>query len=156
MLRALRLVKARRAERAFDGEGARRYGGRWNPPGVRVVYASESAALAALELLVHLEESALLAHYALCAVRFPEALLETLDPAALPADWRASPPPLALQEIGAAWVRDARSALLAVPSAIVPSERNFLLNPAHPDFRRVRRDPPTPFALDPRLAGARA
>lgn len=155
MRRAFRLVKARHAERAFEGEGARRWGGRWNPPGVRVVYASESVALAALELLVHLEESALLAHHVVCAVRFPEALVEALDPAALPADWRASPPPLPLQELGGAWLRESRSALLAVPSAIVPSEQNFLLNPAHRDFRRVRRDPPIPFALDPRLARGR-
>jgi RES domain-containing protein len=155
MLRAFRLVKARRAERAFDGEGARRYGGRWNPPGLAVVYASESVALAALELLVHLEEQAALGHYAVCPVRLPEAGVETVDPKALPDDWRSSPPPLALQEIGAAWLREARSAALAVPSAIVPSERNFLLNPAHPEFPRLRRDPPYPFPLDPRLMRAR-
>jgi len=155
MPRVFRLVKAKHAARAFDGEGARLYGGRWNSPGLRVAYASESVALAALELLVHLEEQALLARYAVCAVRVPDAALETLDEAALPADWRSAPAPVALQEIGRSWLDSARSPALAVPSAVVPIERNVLLNPAHRDWHRIRRDDPAPFTLDPRLARKR-
>jgi RES domain-containing protein len=151
MLRAFRIVKARHAARAFDGEGARRHGGRWTSPGVAAVYLAESAALAVLEVLVHLESSALLPSYVLIEARFPERKVESLDPRRLPAGWSDSPPPLALRALGDAWLREGRSALLRVPSAVVPSEWNYLLNPAHPGFGAVRIGSARAFILDPRL-----
>jgi RES domain-containing protein len=155
MPRAFRLVKRRHARHAFDGEGARLYGGRWNPPGIALVYASQSLSLAALELLVHLDASAILTSYAACGVEFADALVEDLDARRLPRGWRSSPPPSALQALGAAWARERRSAVLRVPSAVVPREDNFLLNPAHPYFRRVTLHAPEPFDLDPRLVAPR-
>jgi RES domain-containing protein len=154
MLRGWRLVKSRYAAAAFDGEGARRYGGRWNSPGTRVAYASNSVALATLEVLVHLRSSAVLQSYSLASVQFPESLLEVVEVHALPRHWRRSPAPPETQALGDEWVRDLRSAVLAVPSVVVPSAQNFLLNPAHPDFAKVRIEPPEPFELDPRIAGA--
>lgn len=151
MPRAFRVVKRKHAAQSFDGEGARLFGGRWNRPGVAVVYVSENLSLAALELLVHLERSALLGHYVVCRIEFPEATVEELPARRLPADWRLSPAPPHLQEIGTRWARARRSAVLRVPSAVIPLESNFLLNPRHPNFPRFARTAPEPFDFDPRL-----
>jgi RES domain-containing protein len=147
-----RIVKSARAATAFDGEGARLWGGRWNSPGLAVIYTAENVSLAALELLVHLQESALLARYSLLPATFPAALVTALEAAELPARWHAYPAPPRLRELGDAWLRGLSSAVLAVPSAVVPAERNYLLNPAHPDFRRVTPGAPQRFAFDRRLA----
>lgn len=138
---------------AFSGEGARRFGGRWNSPGVAVVYLSEHQSLAALEIFVHLQP--LLPHekYLAYFVEWDGAQMETLSPKKLPPDWRASPPGPATMQLGDQWVRRERSAVLAVPSVILPSERNFLLNPAHPKFRQLHRHKPVEFTFDNRLVG---
>jgi len=146
-----RIVKAKHAAAAFDGEGARVAGGRWNSPGVAMVYTSQSAALAALELLVHLGRSGILAEYVIFSCDFDDTAVETLKPSALPADWRMYPAPLALQQIGDRWVHELRSAVLNVPSAVVGGESNFLINPRHPDFGRIEFSDPHPFGFDPRL-----
>ncbi len=148
---AWRIVKATRARSAFDGEGARRHGGRWNSPGVRLVYTAESASLAALELLVHLQASRLLAAYALVPARFDAALVETVAARDLPPRWREYPAPVALQEIGDGWARGRRTAVLQVPSSVVPVESHFLINPDHPEFRQIAIGAPERFELDPRL-----
>ena len=153
-LLAWRLVKTRYADTAFDGEGARLYGGRWNGVGTRVAYASDSAALAVLEVLVHLQASAVLPSYSLVPAEVPAALVHALAPERLPVDWRRSPPPPEVRAVGDAWVRAGTSAVLRVPSAIVEAEHNLLLNPAHPDFARIRIGAPRAFAFDPRLLGA--
>jgi RES domain-containing protein len=149
---AWRIVKASRAATAFDGEGARLYGGRWNSARHALVYTAENVSLAALELLVHLQESSLLASYSLLSARFPASLVRKIERSALPAKWNAYPAPLRLRELGDAWIASGKSAVLEVPSAVVPAEKNYLLNPAHPDFRKIALGAPTRFAFDPRLA----
>ncbi len=151
MIRAWRLVKSRYAATAFDGEGARLNGGRWNSPGILVAYASDSVALATLEVLAHLQSTAVLAYYSLASLRFPQELVEELEVLALPAQWRRFPAPPEIQAFGDQWAKSLRSAVLRVPSAIIPSDHNFLLNPAHPDFGKVIIEPPKPFEFDPRL-----
>jgi len=151
IVEAWRLVKTRYLTGAFDGEGAREFGGRWNSPGVAVVYLAESLALAALEVLVHLQNTSPLPAYSAVPVRFDARLVKTLSARDLPGNWRASPPPADLRSLGDAWVRGMKSPLLAVPSAVVEAERLFLLNPAHPGFHRVRIGRPRPFAMDARL-----
>jgi RES domain-containing protein len=84
-------------------------------------------------------------------VDFDEVMVAVLEEVALPADWRADPPPASTQSIGDAWVLASRSAVLRVPSVVVPLESNYILNPRHPDFARPRIEPPMPFPLDPRL-----
>jgi RES domain-containing protein len=138
---------------AFRGDGARRFGGRWNSPGVAVVYLSEHQSLAALEIFVHLRPLIPQDRYLAYFVEWEEAQMEQLPPKKLPANWRTSPPGPATMEIGDRWVKEARFAVLAVPSAIIPSEKNFLLNPAHPDFRRLRIHDPVAFTFDARLHG---
>ncbi|MDK2971975.1 MAG: hypothetical protein PWP23_1730 [Candidatus Sumerlaeota bacterium] len=152
---AWRIVKEKHAASAFDGEGAFTYGGRWNSPGVRVVYASESLSLAALESLVHLNPF-LPFRYVRFRVEFADALVEEIGKDSLVRDWNVQPPGPASKSVGDAWGRAARTPVLRVPSVIIPIESNFLLNPQHPGFRKVRISKPEPFALDPRLLSARA
>lgn len=148
---AWRIVKARHAAAAFDGEGARLEGGRWNSPGTPVVYTAESAALAALELLVHLGRGSILSAYVLIACTFDEALVSPLDRKRLPNNWRSYPAPPELQLIGDEWVKTGRSAVQKVPSAAIATDANYLLNPRHPDFQAIRVSDPQPFEYDPRL-----
>jgi RES domain-containing protein len=155
MLTSYRIVKAKyitgNIADAFDGEGARRYGGRWNTVGTAMVYTSESAALAALEMLVHLDDASLLPRYVVCPVRFDASLVTDLDPATLPTDWKQTPAPPSLAAIGDAWVQSGASLLLRVPSAVLPLEHNFLINPRHADFSRLHFEPLQAFEFDPRL-----
>lgn len=146
-----RLVKARHASSAFDGEGARLYGARWNSAGVRVAYASSDPALAVLEVLVHLKDTTLLPSYSLVSGSIPDALVEDLDPLRLPKEWRSSPPPATVQAIGDDWIRSSSSLALRVPSVLVPSGSNLLINPAHPDFSQVTVGSIEPYRFDARL-----
>lgn len=150
-IHAWRIVKAKHAATAFTGNGAKRFGGRWNSPGVAVVYVAGSTSLAILEMLVHLESQELMKRYVLFEVTFDDALATAVTPAALPKSWRKSPPPAALQQIGDTWVAQGRSAILRVPSAIVPAECHYMLNPAHPEFAKIAIGPKQPVRFDPRL-----
>jgi RES domain-containing protein len=151
MARAWRIVKKKFAHHAFDGEGTRQYGSRWSSPGVRVSFAAESLSLAVLEVLVHLQSTAPLADYVTFAVDFSDGLIEDLDPATLPANWRDFPAPSALQALGDTWVSRSSFALLRVPSAIIPHERNFVINPAHSQFMQLVVTGPTALDVDPRV-----
>ena len=153
MAQAWRIVKASRVADAFSGEGARLFGGRWNSRGTAVVYASEHLATAALELIVHLRPLVPRLPLVAISVEIPDALIERVPNEQLPAEWRLSPAGPATWKLGDAWVRESRSAVLALPSVIVPEEINFLLNPAHPDIHRVVVGKANPFAFDPRLLG---
>ena len=149
--RAWRIVKKRFAESAFDGEGARRYGGRWNSLGSAVVYASETRALAILEVLAGLRSVKAISGYVLISVTFDDSLITSVEPDELPGDWRESPPRPSTQRIGDDWASRKSSAILRAPSAIVPEEFNYLLNPAHRDFERVQIGTPQDLTVDPRL-----
>lgn len=148
---AWRIVKRRLAKDAFSGEGARLYGGRWNSPGVSVVYAAQSQSLAALELLVHLETSDLLYEYVVIEARFDADLVIRVPKSDLPIDWRASPPPASTRKIGDAWIAEEPSPVLELPSAVIPSENIFLLNPQRSVFAKIEIGSPVDFEFDPRL-----
>jgi RES domain-containing protein len=145
-----RLTKTKHLSTAWDGEGAKKAGGRWNSVGVAVIYTSESLSLALVEILVHLTSEILPAYSAL-RVEFEESLVTALAPAALPANWRDSPAPPETKAIGDTWVADLTSAVLRVPSVVVPDESNYVLNPSHPDFHRLAIGPPRSFPFDLRL-----
>ena len=149
---AWRIVKGKHIKIAFQGTGARRYGGRWNSPGTAVVYTAEHQSLAVLELLAHIERPQLFHDYNLIRVEIPESVISDYDQSTLPANWRSDPPPLTLREAGNKWVRAMSSAVLRVPSTIVPAENNYLLNVNHPDFAGLVIGSPIPFSFDPRLA----
>ncbi|HET7024347.1 MAG TPA: RES domain-containing protein [Gemmatimonadales bacterium] len=148
---AWRIVKTRRAKSPFDGEGARLFGGRWTSPGRAVVYTADSAALATLEILVHLGSGPALAEYSLVSVTIPSADVATVDVAKLPDDWRSYPAPAALREIGDQWFDAGKTAVLRVPSAVVPAEFNYLIDPKHPRFKGCKIGKPTRYAWDRRL-----
>lgn len=147
---AYRIVKARHAGAAFSGEGARVAGGRWNLPGDAAVYASASLALAAIETFVHLGEDAVHLRFVSFRIDIPDdvPVLRCRRP---PPRWRAEPPEEPSMRYGSTWLRRRRTAVLEVPSVVVPSERNVLLNPAHPDFARLRWSRPQAFVFDPRM-----
>jgi RES domain-containing protein len=132
-----RLVKTRYAKNAFDGEGARLHGGRWNSPGTRVAYASDSSALAVLEILVNLKDDSLLSAYSLVTATVPDKLVAGLDRKLLPPNWKSSPVPPAVQAIGDVWSKNSTSLALRVPSAIVDHSYNILINPGHREFARI-------------------
>ena len=116
-----------------------------------MVYTAETQSLAALELLVHLDWPALLNRYVLIEVTIDESFILKLELNEWPRNWRASPAPARLQEIGNAWIESGKSVALQVPSAVVPGESNFLLNPRHQEFHRIKIGRPLPFRYDPRL-----
>jgi RES domain-containing protein len=151
-MRVWRLVTGLFIKDAFTGEGARIAGGRWNPKGVPVVYTASSLSLAALELLVHTDADLLPDDLQYFAVDIPDDIaISTVAIDSLPSNWRAYPAPEALQNIGAEWIAKGRSAVLSVSSAVIPEENNYLLNPLHADFSRIRWEKPKPFYFDTRL-----
>jgi RES domain-containing protein len=152
MIQAWRIVKARYAKSAFSGEGARRAGGRWNSPGFPLVYLAGSTSLAILEMLVHLDSDALIERYVLYETTFDDSLATHIDPASLPKNWQRVPSPPGVKRIGDMWIRNASSVVLRVPSAIVPIEWNYLVNPAHPNFSKVTIGPKKAIRFDPRLS----
>lgn len=149
-MRVWRLARA--AHPALDGDGARRVGGRWNSPGVAVVYTSGTLALAALELLAHTDPDLVPRDLRAFEVDIPDAIRPgLLDPASLPRGWRAASGHPDCRAAGDAWVQAGDEAVLGVPSALIPEERNYLLNPAHAQAARVRVVRARPFAFDARL-----
>ena len=140
------------AATAFDGEGARLCGGRWNSVGVPMVYASEHQSLAAFEIRVHIDKTKMRKLYKCFAFQLDEQLMAVFRGGALPKDWMQEPPPLALQLLGDNWVKSGASVILAVPSVVIPKELNYLINPKHPDFAKLKIGPPTDFAFDQRLS----
>ena len=152
MIQAWRLDKAKHAKEAFSGEGARRVSGRWHHQGVPVVYASESLALSVLEKFVHLGFDASHIKLAYFKIEIPDSVaVEKLKTADLPDDWTAEPPRDSTKNIGSLWAKEARTAVLRVPSVLVPKSWNYLLNPSHRDFKKIRIGDPLPFDFDARM-----
>ena len=139
-MRAWRICREPFAD--LTGEGARLWGGRWNSPGRPLVYAADTAALAVLEVRVHLDLGfdLLPADYVLLTLDLDGASVETV--LALPADTVA---------FGDGWLTAGRTAALRVPSAIVAESTNILVNPRHPEAGQVRIADRRPFAFDERL-----
>jgi RES domain-containing protein len=146
-----RIVPEELAVFVFDGEGARLFGGRWNSVGLPMIYAAEHLSLAALEVRVHIDRTSLKKRYKCITFEFDERLMQVLPATSLPRHWQQEPPPPSLQAVGDHWLASADSVILAVPSVIIPAEHNFLLNPRHPDFKKVKLGKPTDFSFDYRL-----
>jgi len=151
VIRAFRIVKSRLANEALSGNGARIYGGRWNSPGRAAIYAASSLSLALLEIMVHLENwAALRSGWSYLELRFPAACLEQPAPGGRPKDVRAASSTRTAR-LGDVWLAAGTALALAVPSAVVPDEKNYLINPAHPDMTRLAVGTPHPLDADPRL-----
>jgi RES domain-containing protein len=152
-LRAWRLVRPAYGEAAaaFSGEGARLYGGRWNAPGRRLVYASLHLSLAVLESLAHADRRRFGRDYVTFAIGVPPGLVLELRDEDLPHDWRVRPVSPGARAVGDAWLAQRASPALTVPSVLVPQERNLLLDPGHPRFADIAIGPPQRFRIDARL-----
>lgn len=151
IIRTWRLIKAKHADEAFAGEGARQWGGRWNNKGVRVVYSAESLSLAALEVMVHAPFYNALKNYVCIPIDFGSNLSQEISIEDLPDNWQADPIPESVQAIGDRWIQNQESIILKVPSTIIPVEYNYLINPAHPDFKKLVIHSPQQFTFDLRL-----
>lgn len=135
---------------ANGGEGAKRYGGRWNHKGTAVIYAGESVALCALEVLVN--SSQLPTGCIVIEIRIPDSLaIRKLAVSELPGGWDDPSPHDGTRDIGTSWALEKTTPILSVPSSIIPRERNYVLNPNHPDFAQIQFGAPEPFRFDPRL-----
>ena len=152
MLTTYRIFKTKHSAKWFDGEGAYRFGGRWNSRGTRLVYTSASLSLASLEMLVNLNSEGLMQSYSYAAIKFDEgSVLNVEEIRRLPSNWRDSPPPLVIQRIGDEWAESKLSLAMRVPTAVLPGEYNYLLNVEHPDFASVELGRPQGLNFDKRL-----
>jgi RES domain-containing protein len=151
VITAWRIVDAKYADDIFSGEGSRLFSARWHKAGHRVVYTASSISLATLELLVNTTQARLLTDFVITSCTFPEVLVEDVDETRLPPNWRHLPVSPELQQLGMEWLLSGASAVLSVPSAVTPEERNYLLNIEHEHFGSVDVGATRPFQLDLRL-----
>lgn len=150
-MRFWRICRRRFAAEAASGEGARLYGGRWNSRGVRMVYASTSLALAAVETFIHLEPNLRPPDPVSIEGEVPDSeKIEKLELKNLPANWRSASDE-SLRHFGDDWIQGARSAAMLVPSAAIHGEWNVLLNPSHPGFSKIQFQQPERFEFDLRM-----
>lgn len=135
----------------LTGEGAKLYGGRWNSKGKSMLYTSQNISLAAWEVFVNLSPDQLPSDLRMVAIEIPDSIMvkEILEKN-LPAAWFEQPPPEKLTKVGDEWLKSLETAILKVPSAVIRSECNFLLNPAHSEFSKIKIVYTAPFIFDPR------
>lgn len=148
---SFRIVKADYAASIWSGVGAREFGGRWNSKGVAVIYTAQNRSLAAMEQLVHLVSPRLLRGYVIAGIEFDDADLRRIELGSLDAGWNDPVARPELRKYGDDWIRSSDSLALAVPSAVIPGEWNYLINPAHPRFGAATKSAPEPFVFDHRL-----
>jgi RES domain-containing protein len=153
VIEVFRLGPASFKDGFWNGEGGLHVDGRWHTAGHRIIYCAQSLSLAQLEVLVHIADRRQLPELLCGQARIPTSLsIPTVDEATLPAGWRRfSPYSFETQRIGFEWLTSASSVALKVPSAVSPSEWNYLLNPVHADFQKLELTEPRPFAMDPRI-----
>jgi len=150
-MRVWRICRKPCVEPTLAGIGGIYTSGRWHSKGQPIVYTASSAALAALEVLVHVDPLTAPADLRLLTIELPDDLsTELLKTDTLPKNWHSVPAPAALQTLGSSWLMSRRTAALNVPSAVIKVERNVLLNPRHPEAQRVRLLSDETFSFDPR------
>lgn len=152
MIRVYRIVREPYSKTPLDGEGSYRFGGRWSSPGTRIAYTAEHLSLAIIEYFVHIEASDPPKDLVVVAADIPDTVSRVaLTPEELPSNWRQVPAPTRLAVVGDSFAAERKSAILVLPSALVPSESNWLVNPLHPEFAEIRVNPAEPFHYDARF-----
>ncbi|AJJ62161.1 RES family NAD+ phosphorylase [Yersinia aldovae] len=147
-----RIVMRRYLASTWTGYGAEMYGGRWNHKGHAAIYLASSISLAMLETLVHIHDSTTLSEFELFQIEINDGSIMLLQPQDWPSEWRSDPAPVAAMDVGTEWLKSESSVGLLVPSTLVPSENNMLVNPHHKDFQGCLKSvKPLSFAFDPRL-----
>lgn len=153
-MRVWRICRQPRAGSALAGLGGLYAAGRWHHKGQPVVYTSATPSLAALEVLVHVDAALAPNDERLLEIDVPSDLaVERCQPETITAEWSTYPAPEELQDFGSEWLASLRTAVLQVPSAVMPVESNFILNPGHPEFSRISVVRDLPFSFDSRLLG---
>jgi RES domain-containing protein len=148
-----RVLRKPYARTPFDGEGSYQYGGRWSSPGTRLSYASEHQSLAMLEYFVHVEANDAPPDLVLACADIPDDLSrQQIEVGTLPANWRETPAPAELARLGDEFVLTGKDCILIVPSALVPNENNWLVNPLHEEFQKIKIRETEPLTYDSRLS----
>jgi RES domain-containing protein len=151
-VKAYRITKAKHSGTAFDGEGAKKYGGRWNSVGTKMVYTASHLSLAIVEILAHLKsEKVIREKYVYFELEFDENRIKSPLKSSLPENWKEDPAPSSTQHFGDKWIASGESPIIKVPSVIVDIEFNYLLNPSHPSFNAIKISAAKKFRLDSRL-----
>jgi RES domain-containing protein len=153
VIEIFRLGRKEFKDTLWTGEGGLYVDGRWHLPGRRIVYTAQSLSLAQLEVLVHISDRRQMPELVFAVAGIPDSFaIETIETSVLSGNWRRfSPYSSMTQTLGMRWLTEMKSAVLKVPSAISEAEWNFLLNPAHPDFQKLRIGNAIPFVMDPRV-----
>lgn len=152
MTSVYRILRRRYSTKPLEGEGAYRFGGRWSSPGTRLAYTSQHLSLAILEYFVHIESGDAPKDLVVITAEVPDGVARVrVHAKQLPRNWRQFPAPPDLARFGDEFVRNRRAAILLVPSVLAPAESNWLINPGHPEFSRIRLHPPAPFRYDSRF-----
>lgn len=149
---AWRITRKNYVKNAFSGEGAKIFGGRWNPIGYPMVYVAQNLSLAILELIVHLNDDSDITRFVAIPVTFDKSLVHVLPQSQLPDNWFDLPISEQSQMVGKKWLEQQQSVLLQVPSSVVPSESNFLINPLHPQFAKLEIGSPQSLCIDQRIS----
>jgi RES domain-containing protein len=148
------IFRLAKAKYSYDisGNGAFKTGGRWNSKGIAMVYTSDSRALCTAEIAIHTPLGLLPVDYKIITIEIPDSIIiKTLAKSKLPSDWNSIPHSGSTQEIGDKFIKLNKSAVLKVPSAVVQGDFNYLLNPKHSDFKKVKIRKVEPFVFDSRL-----
>lgn len=136
----------------LSGKGAATYGARWNSQGIEMIYTAESRALAMTEVFVHLSLAMMPDDYLMLTIEIPASVsMKELDQLTLPEDWADSPFKYGTQEIGDRFVSAREACILKVPSSVVQGDYNYLINPYHADFDKIRITDVVDFIIDRRL-----
>ncbi|MDD3966769.1 MAG: RES family NAD+ phosphorylase [Candidatus Marinimicrobia bacterium] len=150
-MRVYRLSKKKYSD-SLSGAGAAAAGGRWNSKGIAMVYTSASRALSLLEAYVHLSSTVIPRDYVMMNIDIPDSLnQDIIDINTLPADWRSDAGILKTRKIGDDFIASNAVCVLRVPSAVVPGDHNYLLNPDHPDFSKISIISADDFPFDDRM-----
>lgn len=139
MTRVYRILRKPYSTKPLDGEGAYLFGGRWSSPGTRLAYTAQHLSLVMIEYFIHIDPDDPPDDLVLVTAEIPEGVSRiSISQKRLPSNWRQSPAPPELAEIGDRFASTARAAILIVPSALAPTESNWLINPRHPEFSKIR------------------
>jgi RES domain-containing protein len=150
--RIYRILRRAYARAPFDGEGAYRYGGRWSSPGTRLAYASEHQSLAMLEYFVHLDKEDPPLDLVLAIADVPDDLArQRVEIRDIPANWREAAAPPELARLGDEFAQRGEYCVLIVPSVLAPAENNWLINPAHSDYKKIDIHKVAALNYDPRM-----
>ncbi|MCB0539168.1 MAG: RES family NAD+ phosphorylase [Chitinophagales bacterium] len=150
-MKVFRLSKKKYANE-LNGKGAAKFGNRWNSKGIEIIYTSESRALAMAEVAVHLTLATLPKDFVMIEIEIPnDILIKTLPIKKMPTDWNNHPPNISTQKIGDKFIDDLAFCILKVPSAVVQGDYNYLINPHHKQFKKIKLTKVIPFSFDTRM-----